>query len=798
MMPVSLRTFGGTVGALVALACVLGASAWPLSARAAGIEGISYTLTPSYEIVRWGDELGLKDTELWGGRSSINFGKYVSLQGYYMLRDGVRTDLGSVSLADSAGAPLVDQDVDLRNYGTDVVMNLGRGSTVPFLKAGAGVLHLKTADGDQTDQINLKLGGGFRFGIDRLQAVIYAEDSAMRLNRYDLAANSDTDPGFPSDPDADRMRHSLTVGAGVDFALGGYSSDSLTEIDRAVAERFRSGLRGVSVPVEPFVGSLRYDDKVGLSAQDFVGIRTGLDFGPFFGLRGYYWRGVTHEFDDTDPIHSYGGEAQFNLNAGQGGIPYVIVGAGQLDFGDDFTDGTGAGRDDRTMLIVGGGLSFTLGDRIKLDVSARDYLFSQGELEDVSSTDQLTNNIALAVGARFSFGAGYDRTGRPLPSSTEPSVGPGVETRTVASTGETTPDADSTATQPPVIVETTNFHGERHVTIPVPTEGEIYVRYGRPGGVEIESRFEGRDMSEGMTPALPLPGAEVGSVAVDSAATTASPTPTPTPGLTSGLTPGATSGLTPGLTPPATTPSLDADAIRAVIRDELSALEALREPNLAGPETESAYGSLSTAQQMELLERRLADRMDVRIQNRMQGVEDLIDETPDTIVIRDEQPDVTLLGAAPQTVARTGMAERWKAQSARFYLGANVDDPNQTIFGGRVDLGPLSPGSNVHFVPELALGFGSDATSYMVAVNLRYEFQDTSVRGTWSPYAALGGGVLGFSKDLGGRAKQEGVLNLTYGLTANLGRTIAFAEHQGVDLFDLNRINLGLKWKFGQ
>ncbi len=34
------------------------------------------------------------------------------------------------------------------------------------------------------------------------------------------------------------------------------------------------------------------------------------------------------------------------------------------------------------------------------------------------------------------------------------------------------------------------YQGDRVVTIPVPTVGEIYVRYGDPGAVTIETKTE--------------------------------------------------------------------------------------------------------------------------------------------------------------------------------------------------------------------------------------------------------------------------------------------------------------------
>ena len=46
---------------------------------AAGLSGVSYTLTPSAEWLQWNDDLGLEDDVLYGGRLSLNFGRYIAI-----------------------------------------------------------------------------------------------------------------------------------------------------------------------------------------------------------------------------------------------------------------------------------------------------------------------------------------------------------------------------------------------------------------------------------------------------------------------------------------------------------------------------------------------------------------------------------------------------------------------------------------------------------------------------------------------------------------------------------------------
>ena len=81
----------------------------------AQVDGVSYTLTPTVNVLRWDGESGLEDTELLGGRLSYNLGRHVSLQGYYMGRNNVETMLSNLSLRDGDGAPIVDRRVDILN-----------------------------------------------------------------------------------------------------------------------------------------------------------------------------------------------------------------------------------------------------------------------------------------------------------------------------------------------------------------------------------------------------------------------------------------------------------------------------------------------------------------------------------------------------------------------------------------------------------------------------------------------------------------------------------------------------------
>ncbi len=210
----------------------------------------------------------------------------------------------------------------------------------------------------------------------------------------------------------------MTLQASLGLQLGRRSFDQATELDDAFAQRYQAPFSNFALAVEPLIGRLDYDKAIDLENQEMVGIRAGVDFGSFFGLRGFHWWGTDSDFGSIADFRAWGGEAQFNLASGPGLNPYLAGGVGELSWGKA-KDDEPARPHDQTALIVGGGVDFNFGPRIRATVAARDFILAGSDLaaspdlNTISNPDDLVHNWQFSAGLKFLVGPSGIRSGRP-------------------------------------------------------------------------------------------------------------------------------------------------------------------------------------------------------------------------------------------------------------------------------------------------------------------------------------------------------------------------------------------------
>jgi hypothetical protein len=471
-----------------------------------------------------------------------------------------------------------------------------------------------------------------------------------------------------------------------------------------------------TVPMEIFVGAVRFPTELAASDREVFGLRAGVDLGAFAGIRGVYWRALETGPLATGPLQGFGVEAQMNLNVGTGVTPFLVGGVTRVDFMDGFAAPGEVPPEDFTAPVAGGGLRLDLG-RVGLQGAVRAH-FVEIETADGSASDLRTMLLAT-VGLTYRLGSP-----RRAPAAVPPTrtVVSGDTVYVIAGPEPAAPDAP-----------------EHLITIPIPREGEIYLRYG-PADT-TRRRVD-------VAPGVPGP---------------------PGAGVTDADLEALRRRVVADLEP----------VIRSALVRERGEIQDLIRAELA----RQGAGALTPAAEQRLLEN-IEAVVALRVRQELARAA-LVADSP-FVVLRPEP-----LAAEP------GFQPRF--HNLRPYIGMNANQPRQFLLGTRIDVGPLSvERPQVRVLPEVAVGWGEGGTSALIAGNVAYELRPLSVRGTpMEPYGYVGFGFLFYGDPPRGRPSREAVVNFGYGVSVPIPNqgpfSRLFIEHQGIDLFDLHRVLVGFR-----
>lgn len=396
------------------LAGLLAGALASTSAPLAG-QQLRYNLRPSVTWTEWDESLGLGKARSLGGSAGLGFGEYVDLTAFYRRSDSRSTHLSRLPFTAGMRMPPADQQLDIDSWGAEASIGLARGSLVPVLMGGAGILRFRPEAGGDIRRVQLRYGAGLRTRVlDLFEGEVMVERSRYYLDPLELAAPvSVGDAALPEDPGAGALRRNLALRVGLMLQLGEPDYPSLSDRYRAGDRRFRSPSSSTAVLFEPFGGAQAFDPAFGIDDQAIAGFRAGFELGPSVGLRGFYWRGVDDRHAWEDGIRGYGGEAQFSLGGLALFSPHLLAGAGRMEFGPELAAHAESVPADRTTLIVGGGLDLGLGRHLRLTAAARDYIMSRPDLdagavdfEDVRDPGDLVHNWQMSAGLKILVGGG--------------------------------------------------------------------------------------------------------------------------------------------------------------------------------------------------------------------------------------------------------------------------------------------------------------------------------------------------------------------------------------------------------
>ncbi len=796
---------------VIAAACLL-TFTFAAGSRAQ-VTGLNYAIAPSFHKVFWNDNAAVRDGMFYGGQIGFGFGRYFEMSGMYMRGDAFRTDFSKYT---KISPPLFvnlqsipSRDLKLELIGGEARFNLGSGALVPFVTLGTGVMRSSAEGLERSDNIYWSGGVGFFYALDdRFTLTVSGQDLAYRHNPVSgLLGQADYTASGLQPADFGRTTvHNWGVRAGVRAFLGGRRDTDVSELDREILAQFSGGFSGLSVQLTPFVGHIDFNKALGMpDGQDLAGVNVGLGFGPFIGIRGFYWRGLEEgNAAKFDKIQLYGGEVNLKLNTGEGAIPFFLVGIGRLDVLDGYRGGPSGPSQDQTFAVAGGGLNFNLSKSIRLQGAVRSILISSSGT-DVSNPSSIYGNPMYSIGINFAIGAGPGRPDvvrkdvmkRSLDKQTlahrreleklmkdaasvedsltaeiaraeirgdsaavnrmktqkvqassvkeqaiaEAAISTAITDTVFSVEVDTTGIADQAVDGPAGTSRPTNV-SDKVIMIPVPEEGEVYIRYGKPGSVTIETI-----PGELPEPATVVPAGS--AVRGDTARRGGDGSASAAPGA------GGT--------------SIDSAALAAMEQRIMDRLEKSAQLNVG----------------------RDADRIS-DLEGRMAGLRSQIDDSrrDDGVKIverRDPGGDVTIVQeGAPETVR--GL----KLHSV--YTGLNIiSGHTQGLAGVKADYGTIF-GGKVWLLPEFTFGFAGGTTSYLVAVNAVVPMRIAQIEPI-APYAGIGAGLLAFTTTPADFSGIQGAFNLLLGAGYKVGSGSAYVEYSGINLFDLNRILIG--YRFG-
>lgn len=373
----------------------------------AQVRGISYTIAPAAEYTWFNNRSGLDEAFQVGGMLGIGFGEFVELRGLYLQTIDQTIDLGAFEVDETL---LDNRDVEVLRYGGELKLNLSRGNFLPFLTLGAGVQDVGRTDLQSAQNIYASAGLGLTLSAsDRFTFNIEGKNLAYNYDAVrDLLSAAEREAQNLDDGEFNLDRFgNWSVGANLEFYIGGRRPGELSEVDQAYLNAFGNGMSGIRLPFELNLARIDFDASLPYRDTWLGGGNIGIDIGPYIGLRAFYLRAMQDDNINLDfeELALYGGDVRFNLGrAGSGFSPFLTLGGGYLDVNDGYTSREDVVATSQGFATGGGGLVLGLSDHLRLNGSVKSLLISNVDVEDLTSTSEITTSWMYTAGLQLAFG----------------------------------------------------------------------------------------------------------------------------------------------------------------------------------------------------------------------------------------------------------------------------------------------------------------------------------------------------------------------------------------------------------
>ncbi|MFT5885164.1 MAG: hypothetical protein ACI9IP_001624 [Arcticibacterium sp.] len=372
------------------------------------VSGLSYTFSPSVEYQNWDTKLGISNGLLVGGQVGFGFGQYLELRANYMQTLNTTRDFSALVNVPFNQRYLDSLNVDLNRWGGELKMNLSNKAVVPFLTVGTGIQRASLDTLKDIKNVYFNLGGGIQFSInDRYTLSVEAKNNYINsspIRSFTTSSEKEIYEINNSDYPNSQLQN-WSYRASLIFYLGGNKPSSLTDTDKAYLETFSSGFSSISFPIEIATGQVNFSKDLGLGDRKFTGVSSGFNFGPYVGIRGFYWRSNTDGyFSKIDRLAIYGGEGKFKLGAGQGLNPYLTVGGGKIDALSNFELVNDEDFKDSPFVSGGFGIDLPFSKFIKLSAFAKAMVTSNSILETAENANDLSTSMAYGLQLNLAIG----------------------------------------------------------------------------------------------------------------------------------------------------------------------------------------------------------------------------------------------------------------------------------------------------------------------------------------------------------------------------------------------------------
>lgn len=480
----------------------------------AQVTGVSFTVSPTFDWMLWERNAGLRDNYMVGGRLGIGFGQYIELHAGYSYGNNFTTDFnrlqgGDVILSEKL-SDLPSQRMTTEQYGFATKLHLGGSTFVPYLTGGAGFIRMGREGIRTSESIYITGGGGFLVSVSsRYNVFLEANHMGYRYN-----------PGSTFLSGADLNRAGLQPGnfrqvlvtnwkfqGGIKGSLGGRTYGEPFQSDIIFLDEYTGGLGNSRLTVQTMFGQINFEERVGLAPnQQVVGVSVGLDFGPHINIQSFYWRGISDDNRvSVEDLHLYGGEFSFtffraNLS------PYVLLGGGYLHVGDTYRPAQLARPSSQVFGLTGAGLQLDFSHRFSIGASIRALLTTRDGVDNALSPSKV--ELSPMYSLIFQVGLGnlvrsaerrqprdrlHPRRITELPQVREAEhltilreAALSAEIARALTRGDTLVAAELMRERDELrrtLMRTydpiRDRREDRTITVPVPEEGEIYIRFGR-------------------------------------------------------------------------------------------------------------------------------------------------------------------------------------------------------------------------------------------------------------------------------------------------------------------------------